>query len=304
MTTRTACPACLSTAWSTLYEEPYSGEGMQHYLQRHYEGGASTAADACVYTLVCCNRCGLAYQLHVPGDRLLEEIYNTWVPGTGLEREHRNYSLDDYRYLAEQVQFIIQHFGRPPAELEVLDFGFGWAHWSKMAMAYGCRVTGVELSRERASHGRSVGIQVVELADLPPRTFRFIHTEQVFEHLTDPRSVLERLVASLADDGLIKISVPDASAALKKIKEGKNFDALTPGQQMPIAPLEHINAFSHASLVSFAQTLGLQAVRPSFYRLYNGASGALQPRNLARIVARPLYRHVFPRSTFVYFGRA
>jgi|GEM_PF-271961 len=302
--TRACCPACLSSSLSVVYQEPYTGPGMQAYLARHYEGHASRTAEAGAYTLARCGHCGLVFQQQVPDDALLGEIYNDWVPGTELEREHRNYSLDEYRYLAEQVQFIIQYFGLPPSEIDALDFGFGWAHWSKMAMGFGCNVWGVELSEERARHGRSVGLRVVGLADLPPRRFRFINTEQVFEHLTEPRQVLEKLRDALSGDGVIKISVPDAAAALKKISQGKNFGALSAADQMPIAPLEHINAFSHESLVAFGKELGLKPLRPSLYRLYNSASGLLQPRNLARAVARPVYRHIFPRSTFVYFVRA
>lgn len=300
---RTQCPACLSASLSVVYEEPYTGKGMQTYLARHYEGHAGRAADSGVYALARCNKCSLVFQRQVPEGALLEEIYNSWVPGTELEREHRNYSLDEYRYLAEQVQFIIQHFGLAPGELDALDFGFGWAHWSKMAMGFGCNVWGVELSEERARHGRSAGLRVVGLGDLPARRFRFINTEQVFEHLTEPRLVLEKLRDALSGDGIIKISVPNAVGALKKISEGKNFGALSVNDQMPIAPLEHINAFSHESLVAFGKEFGLKPLRPSFYRLFNSASGLMQPKNLARAMARPFYRHVFPRTTFVYFVR-
>jgi transcription elongation factor Elf1 len=302
--TRTCCPACLSSSLSVVYQEPYTGPGMQAYLARQYEGHATRTAEAGVYTLARCGHCHLVFQQQVPDDALLGEIYNDWVPGTELEREHRNYSLDEYRYLAEQVQFIIQYFSLPPGELDALDFGFGWAHWSKMAMGFGCNVWGVELSEERARYGRSVGLRVVGLADLPPRRFRFINTEQVFEHLTEPRQVLEKLRDALSGDGVIKISVPDAAAALKKISHGKNFGALSANDQMPIAPLEHINAFSHESLVAFANELGLKPLRPSLYQLLNSASGLLQPKNLAREIARPVYRHIFPRSTFVYFVKA
>ncbi len=301
---RTSCPACLSTSLTQVYEEPYAGEGIQNYLRSHYEGKASHTADDCLYVLTRCDHCGLNFQKYIPGDAFLGEIYNSWVPGTDFEREHRNYSLEEYRYLAEQVQFVIQHLDRPPGDLHMLDFGFGWAHWSKMAMGYGCRVSGVELSQERAEHGRSMGIQLVPLDDLPDRTFHFIHTEQVFEHLAEPRAVLDRLVAALAPGGLIKISVPDAVASLKKITRGQNFGALSAWDKMSIAPLEHINAFSHQSLVAFGKAAGLQPIKPSFYRLYNGASGLLQPRSLFRVLARPVYRHIFPRNTFVYFERA
>jgi transcription elongation factor Elf1 len=302
--TRTECPGCRSASLSVVYEEPYTGPGIQAYLTRHYEGHASGSANSGVYTLARCNSCGLAFQQQVPGENLLGEIYNGWVPGTEFEREHRNYSLDEYRYLAEQVQFIIQYFGRAPAELDMLDFGFGWAHWSKMAMGFGCKVWGVELSEERARHGASVGLRVISLADLPSRRFHFINTEQVFEHLTEPRLVLGKLRDAMASDGILKISVPNAVSVLKKISQGQKFGALSADDQMPIAPLEHINAFTHDSLVAFGQEFGLQPLRPSLLRLYNSASGLLQPKNLARVLARPIYRHIFPRTTFVYFVRA
>lgn len=304
MRPRNYCPCCLSVTLEEIYSEPYSSRGVQDYLRTHYEGKASHTADDGLYVLARCVHCSLSFQKYIPEDAFLDEIYNQWVPGTDFEREHRNYSLQEYRYLAEQVQFVIQHLGRPPGDLHMLDFGFGWAHWSRMAMAYGCRVSGVELSEERAGHGRSVGIQVVPLDTLPNRAFHFIHTEQVFEHLADPRTVLDRLVAALAPGGLIKISVPDSAASLKKIQRGESFGSLSAKDKMPIAPLEHINAFDHASLVAFGRAAGLQPVRPSFFRLYNAASGLLQLKNLARVLARPVYRHVFPRSTFVYFERA
>ena len=301
---RNRCPACLSSALSTVYEEPFSGAGIQSYLKKHYENRASRTADSQSYALVCCGDCGLAFQQKVPGDEFLAEIYNQWVPGTELERAHRNYSLQEYRYLAEQVEFVIQYFGVSPAELNFLDFGFGWGHWSKMAMGYGCDVSGVELSEERSRHGQSIGIKLVDPADLPAKKFRFINTEQVFEHLTEPRVVLESLVKSLTPDGLIKISVPDASDSLKKIRLGKHFGTLSDEQQMPIAPLEHINSFTNESLVAFGKTLGLKPMRPNFYKLYNSASGMLQPKNVARVLTRSVYRHIYPRSTFVYFERA
>lgn len=304
MERRDHCPGCASSSLSSLYQESFSSSGIKNYLGRHYEGRASSTADAGAYELVSCNSCMLTFQKYVPADQLLSEIYNAWIPGTDMDRIGRNYSLDSYRNIAEQVQFFIEHFGLPPAELDVLDFGFGWAHWSRMAMGYGCQVWGVELSQERLEHGKSVGIKVVDLENLPSEKFRFINTEQVFEHLTKPGEILAKLAASLAKDGIIKINVPNAKASLKKLAKGSDFGALSADQQMPIAPFEHINSFTYDSLVGLGKTLGLKPMRPRFYQLYNSASGLFQIKNLVRILARPVYRHVFPRSTFVYFVHA
>jgi SAM-dependent methyltransferase len=304
MKRRSCCPGCLSPSLSPIYEEPFSAAAIQGYLLRHYEGQASDAANESSYILARCNSCGLVFQQLVPDESLLDEIYNSWVPGTELERRHRNYSLDEYRYLAEQVQFVIEHFDCLPSELHVLDFGFGWGHWSRMAMGFGCRVSGVEFSEERSDHARGLGIEVLELSDLPDGRFRFINTEQVFEHLVEPRAVLQRLIRSLTRDGLIKISVPNAAASLKKLARGSSFAALSPSQQMAVQPLEHINAFDYASLVSLGASVGLKPIRPSFYQLYNSASGLMRLREAARVMIRPIYRHIYPRSTFVYFARA
>ncbi|HQS30973.1 MAG: methyltransferase type 12 [Polaromonas sp. 39-63-203] len=304
MKSRTRCPACLSTSVTVAYEEPYRGAGIQGYLKTHYEGRATASADAYTFRIGRCGDCGLAFQQQVPDDELLGELYNHWVPSTGLERNHRDYNLDQYRNLAEQVPFVIAYFGLPPSQLNVLDFGFGWAHFARMAMGYGCAVSGIELSAERRSHGESVGIRVVDLEELPPQQYRFINAEQVFEHLTEPRQVLERLMASLAPDGIVKINVPNAMASLKKLGRGTGFGDLSPDEQMTVAPLEHINAFCADSLEAFGKTVGLKPLRPSFRQLYNSASGLLEPRTLARTLLRPVYRHVYPRSTFMYFRRA
>ena len=301
MKTRAHCPACLSTSLKTVYSEPYCSAEIKRYFQRLYEGQANSAANEYHFQLVACSDCGLTFQKEIPDDRMLGEIYNEWVPGTQMESQRRDYRLDEYRYLAEQVQFIIQHFGVPPSQIPMFDFGFGWAHFSRMAMGYGCPVSGAELSEERRAHGVALGIDLIELNMLAPSKFRFINTEQVFEHLTDPREVLGLLIHALAPDGLIKISVPDASNALKKIAGGTSFGQLSPDQQMQVAPLEHINSFNADSLQAFGKSMGLKPLRPSMRKLVNSASGLLEPKALARTVLRPLYRHVYPRSTFMYF---
>ncbi|WHZ09668.1 MAG: Methyltransferase type 12 [Burkholderiaceae bacterium] len=303
MMMRNHCPGCLSTTLSVVYRERFSSPDIQSYLRRQYAGRNTSVATAGDYALARCGRCGLTFQQQVPDGQLLRELYEDWVSDSNLACSRGDYDLDDYRYLAEQVGLIIQHFGISPSRINILDFGFGWAQFSRMAMGYGCNVSGAELSGARISHGRSIGLKIVELDHLPKGEFQFINTEQVFEHLTEPRFVLERLLASLASDGLIKISVPDAAASLKQIGKRQSFGALSAAQQMSIAPLEHINCFSRDSLMAFGREFGLKPLRPRFSQLVNSASGLLRPKYLARTLLRPVYRHILSRGTFVYFTR-
>ena len=182
---------------------------------------------------------------------------------------------------------MIQHLGQSPGEIEALDVGFGWAHWARMAMGHGINVSGVELSNERREYGQSVGIRLQELGALPRQTYHFIHTEQVFEHLGEPRGVLEELVEALAPGGLLKISVPDSAATLRTLARGRTFGELSTEERIPICPLEHLKCFTYASLAAFGKLAGLRAIRPSFKKLYNSASGVLEPKHMMRVIARP-----------------
>lgn len=299
---RDRCPGCQREAGKLLYSEPLDSPGITRYMQEHYEGRVDRAFAGHDYQLARCDHCSLAYQALVPVPELLEEIYDRWLPDTERAAVASRFDLGDYRYLAGQVEFVLAHFGLRPGEIKALDFGFGWAEWSKMASAYGLDVCGAELSQVRIAYAKSVGIRIVESDALPARAFHFINTEQVFEHLLEPGAVLKQLAAALRPGGLVKISVPDAGKAIRKLLGAKSFAALGKDDIMPIAPFEHINAFTYDSLVAMGREAGLAPIRPSLRKLYNGSSGWMQPKSALKTLARPLYRHVYPKSTFVYFA--
>ncbi|WP_291913212.1 class I SAM-dependent methyltransferase [Accumulibacter sp.] len=239
----------------------------------------------------------------MPTEILLADIYDAWMPRGSREELRGDLNLDDYRYLANEVQFLIQHFRLHPKQISVLDFGFGWAEWARMAMAYGCDVSGSELSRDRIEYAESIGLNVLAVDQLPANHFHFINTEQVFEHLVDPNHLIAHLATRIRVGGILKISVPDSSRSLRKLASNPDFSSLSRDEIMPIAPLEHINSFTHKSLVALAHTAGLKRLRPSLYKLYNGSSGWLEVSGAIKLIGRHLYRHIFPKSTFAYFVR-
>jgi len=202
------------------------------------------------------------------------------------------------------VQFLIGHLRMRPGSIDVLDFGMGWGEWASMAMAFGCRVCGAELSVERQKYARSIGIEVVDWDEIPRRRFHFINTEQVFEHLVEPAVVLRHLANSLADNGILRISVPDSRSAIREVEKKRSFGALAKEHVGPIHPLEHINSFEPHTLERFGRIAGLEPIRPSLRLLYNSTSGWLRPKAALKSLIRPVYRHVFPKSTITYFRKA
>ena len=299
---RRHCPSCSSTAFNVIVREPFDSPGLKTHFERQYEGRADLGSlKGYSYELVRCRDCGLGYQRTVPSSHLLHQIYEHWIPPSEKERLQQQYDLDDFRYWAEQVQFLVQHLRRSPHSIRVFDFGLGWSEWASMARAFGCQVAGAELSPARIQHARSLGIEVIEWNDIPKRRFHFINTEQVFEHLLEPLETLKHLASGLETGGILKISVPDSRSALSSLEKHRSFGALSPSDLVPVAPLEHVNCFEYRSLVRLAKIAHLRPVRPSLRLLYNSASGWLSPKRALKAALRPVYRHWFPKSTFVYF---
>ena len=300
---RSGCPVCANHAYQTLIREPYDSPGIKGFLDRHYEGHANTGQlSGYDYELVRCTQCELAYQPNVPGNALLAQIYDVWIPPSERERLRRMRTLYDYSYTADQIHFLIDQLGLQPYEIDILDFGMGWCEWASMARAFGCRVAGAELSIERLEYARSIGIETIDWDTIPKRQFHFIHTEQVFEHLIEPLVVLKHLARALHPKGLLLVSVPDSRVALKKAA-GQKLSSLSAQDIMPIQPLEHINSFEFKTIERMAKAAGLKVVTPSLRKLYHSSSGWLGLKQAARLTARPIYRHIFPKSTYVFLGR-
>jgi hypothetical protein len=302
---REKCPVCTATSSEVLYESPYDAPPVSTYLEGNYGNAYDASALAgASYTLRRCTECGLLYQHLIPQGSLLHDLYDKWIPGTERKRLAALYTLSDYRDWAGQVEFMIRQLGLQPADIHVLDFGLGWAEWASLARSYGCKVMGTEISPERIAYASSIGITMLTLEEISLHKFHFINTEQVFEHLTDPCDTLVRLARSLQTGGLLKISVPNGRGIRGRIRRDGDAVFNSPEHIMPIAPLEHINCYDYRALVRLGRQAGLTPVRPSLLHLYNSSSTWLEPREAARNILRPLYRHWFPKSTYVLFTHA
>jgi hypothetical protein len=301
---RSSCPGCGGTNLTELISLPYSDPRISSYLTQHYKTGWEPhRLEGEQYVLMLCETCALIYQKAVPANALLQDIYDVWIPPSEKENLRQRYDLDYYEYLSWQVRWLIRHFHRKPTDLNVLDFGLGWAEWASMARGYGCNTFGSELSRERIVHAQSIGIPIVEWSQIPGHDFDFINTEQVFEHLVDPLATLRHLSSGLRRGGMIKISVPDGRGALRMVaglKSGKLFE---PGGLMPIQPLEHINCFRAHSLDALAVKAGLKPIKPRLLQMYDASSGWFRPKQALKNIARPVYRHIYPRSTYAFYAK-
>ncbi|MGZ4723363.1 MAG: class I SAM-dependent methyltransferase [Ilumatobacteraceae bacterium] len=305
---RSTCPTCGSNRLVQRYSAPYGEDPVRQYLLDFYgaQGSADIAAvNGADYRLNECSRCGLVFQRFAPNPELLEAVYERWIdPAYVFEHEHRGYWLEAFMGLSREIEMIISYLGRAPRDLSFLDVGMGWGEWVFMAAAYGCNVAGTELSATRRAYVRGRGIEVIDEAALAGRTFDFINTEQVFEHLVDPLGVLKGLVPLLGTEGILKISVPDG-ADIDRLIALADWAApkFTADSLNVVAPLEHLNCFTGRSLDVMAETVGLRRI---------GIAPKTRPlgdRSIKELVG-PVYQAVAaarnrgPRPTYAFYAPA
>jgi SAM-dependent methyltransferase len=300
---RLHCPACNGQQLSRLVDLPYEDPALENVFSSHYHKPPDTSPlRGFRYLLLACEDCGLAYQCDVPGPAFLPVLYDQWISPENLERAQQSRTLKQSSLMAAEVHFLIRCLGMKPGDIRVLDYGMGWGEWANVARAYGCQAAGADLSTERMRYARSIGLEVFEHENLPIDTFHFVNCEQVFEHLTHPAETLRRLAASLRGGGLLRLSVPDATRTLRKLRT-RSFGDLSRWEIMPIAPLQHVNSFTPQTLERFGASAGLRPIRPSLRLLYDATSGWVSREGLKSLV-RPLYRHVWPRTTIAYFRKS
>ncbi len=256
---REVCPACGSGSWETLFEEAF-GEGKTYEFIRNYYNGriGSQQLGSGRYQLVRCPVCTLIYQRAILDEAGLSDLYERAIdPIESLNKRE----LASQEYFAEILKnaSVAHHFFKPATarDIKVLDFGMGWGHWVLAANALGLSAAGAELSEERIAFAQMHGVQVVKPFEPHIQdTYRFINTDQVFEHIDEPEKTLRELASLLRKNGIIKIFVPNTDPIYRRLKAGQ----WVPGKDA-FHPLEHINSFNFSSLKAMARRSGLSPLR-------------------------------------------
>lgn len=290
---RVACPVCGAAAPPPFVSLPYAQDPMRAYLRDFYDGkfDESLVADR-RFELCDCPGCGLVYQREVPDDALLAHLYGHAAAEDPDELNARR-GLDVRLGYADEIESFLRHFGRPPSGVEVLDFGSGAGHWLQMAAAFGCRTWGSELGEGATDRIAAAGHSFVDLEHLPADTFDYVNTEQVVEHLVEPRETVDALAASLRPGGILRISVPNGSDIRERLRDADWTAAKGSARSLnAVAPLEHLNCFSPASLERLGRGAGLT---PFSYRLRT----QLHPLTRVRYGASSVLHRVRPPASTV-----
>jgi len=274
--TRHTCPVCRNTDTDPIYECSYTEDPVRSLVLSNYDeqgyvdwsllAGATFAVDHC-------GRCDLIYQRNVPGDLLLEEIYTRMIaPETLARYEQGMLTIENFQRISGEFAATFRKLDKPLHEIRVLDYGMGMGRWGRVARAMGAQVFATEIGEDKHELGAALGIEMLDDDEIDDRTFDFVHTEQVCEHLVHPGRDIARLARTLAPGGLLKIAVPYRGKLESILRERRLSDralfASDGARDIPgdaeasgaIQPLEHLNAFSLKTIEWLARENGLEIV--------------------------------------------
>ena len=309
---RPNCPLCGSAPATAIYRSGFDEGAIGRFIQSYYQIDPSLL-DAAPYELMRCPQCTLVYQRFAGDDRLLGDLYGSWINDWNRPEHDPIYQAEVSAPLrsrdGHEILVAADFLGRRPEQLTVLDFGMGWALWARIARQLGCASYGQELAEERVAFGQRHGIKTIDTSELGTPMFDFINTEQVIEHVRDLSGTAELLARSLRPGGILKISVPNAERAtdiaadLRDGRCGGSIDEL-----MPVHPLEHVNSYTRRALAVLAARLNLTMVRPGPLQRYSflkrrGSILLTKPAKAVKELVRPIYQYHNGRNLYVWMQR-
>lgn len=266
---RLKCPICGAAQTKILRKTEFTASPVWEFLERYYSKRIAQQTLAGAYfEVVQCQSCTFIWQQNILNDNGMEKLYNDWISADDSLNKKKETDISLYAGYARQVEAIAHLLKRKPAEIKVLDFGMGWGYWCRMAQAYGFRTYGVEIASDRLAHARQYGLRATDnLADLEGIQFDFINSEQVFEHVPDPRESVGLLVSKLKKGGILRISVPNGNSIAAAVRQ-PNWKPTSDA----IHPLEHINCFTNRTLICLTEAVGLK-LAPQPWLLGQGLLG-------------------------------
>ena len=134
----------------------------------------------------------------------------------GKKPHHRD---KNYEYELEKIKKI-------KSSGKLLDVGTNMGFFLRKARDFGYDTEGVEPSPTvseiaREQWGLKIHTSFLESANLPPNSYDIITLIDVFEHVTNPKALLNTCNSILKDDGIIAIKVPNGDYNHFKMKLGK-----------------------------------------------------------------------------------
>jgi SAM-dependent methyltransferase len=294
---RAVCINCGSSCLDKLSIGHFGEEPVRGFLENDPWGVSPLPyIERDRWELVRCADCTQMFHRNILSPEWNERRFSEWMTETAMRqflasRESPPALFDRGR---EHVAHItrIERLTRPLRNQEavrILDFGCGWGEFLAACEDFGFICYGIDRSSARRKHGRIHILPSVEdLKDMPAAAhgFHAVTLFEVLEHLEDPLAVLRALHNLLVSRGILVLETPDCTGVS---------DFLTESDYRKIHPLDHINAFTPATLRNMAIRAGFEPVSAGVAHVTDN------PARIAKTELRRLLRPFLRATTREYF---
>lgn len=286
---RIECPICLSAKTKKVFDKPFLSKEIIDFIDNYYKKKIPHYVfENTNYSIKKCLNCTGLYQEYIFNNSYMGELYENWISKKDSLKKKEEFSTYNFSRYVNDLEKISIYLNKKPKDTSILEYGMGWGFWSRIAHSMNFNVSGFEVSKSRINYANNNNINVIsDIDDLKSKSFDFIFSFAVFEHISNPYETLNSLKKLLNRNGLIYIYVPNGIFAQNKFK--KSWKA----SKDALHPLEHINCFNRKSLITLAKTLDLEIKYHIFLPRY---------KNLLSIYKEPIkhiYNNTFSTGVFL-----
>lgn len=223
------------------------------------------------YTINKCSDCNAYFLAPRPTEEMLEQAYASSYYG---EKEEKFSSplvektLDYFR--SGRARRISKHL---KDGAKILDVGCGNGRFLKYLLNYGkYELYGTEMegnSAKRAMRIPEIKLKVgsLERNDFSENYFDAITLFHVFEHLTEPKQILNTISKIVKTNGIAVFSFPNIASFQSKIFKGK---------WLHLDPPRHLFFFEPECFINIMQEYGFKIIKKHYFSLEQNPFGAIQ----------------------------
>jgi SAM-dependent methyltransferase len=259
---RANCINCGSTQLTELSSGRIGDDPLRSYLESDPWGESPMPyIENAEWVYVRCDDCAQMFHRRILAPEWVHKHYTDWASHEAMQifSSAQNTPDGQFQRARENVMHVLRiekltRGIRGRDAVRVLDFGCGYGEFLVACDGFGFDASGVDFSPDRRREGRVEILPDLETLKTTSRAEQGFHAAtlfQVLEHVTKPLEILKSIGELVVPDGLLVLETPDCTGVT---------DIQTLSDYRNIHPLDHINGFVPATLISIAQRAGFQPI--------------------------------------------
>ena len=274
---RKKCPLCNSGKTQDIYSKSFNEIPISKFLNNYYKHPKLMSfIKNDDFILSECKDCHFIFQKNIPDNKFSEFIYNKLISEKKSFNKKKIFNSRNYYQYFKDAILIESLTKKSNNQVSILEFGSGWGFWARFMKSLNFNVSTCEISKSRAKYIKKNKIKNYHDLKLINKKFDIIFSDQVLEHVNDPKIIIKNLSKLLNKNGYMIHKFPSTFAFKTKLKWGYRV------KKDCAHPLEHINLLNMRSIKMLVKKFNLRVFFPFYVKKYSLIDNILMYRNYLR----------------------